>query len=140
VCFLAALALALTVGCGGGDDSIQGVEATRTPTATVSGDDGIQGVEPTATATPEQDDEGITKQALYACINGTDVRLAREAGPVPGQQGVSRANFDLDGTEYAGFVVWPSGAIADIWLAADEDGAKAAEQQYEAVWKQYGQS
>jgi hypothetical protein len=65
--------------------------------------------------------------------------VRKEAGAVPGKDEY-RANFEFDDAEYAGFVVWPFGAIADIWLAPDQDRAEQVEKEYAALWKQYGKA
>lgn len=79
----------------------------------------------------------MTKASLYRCIEGTDLKLAKEAGKIPGSN-VYKANFELDGVDYAGFVVWPSGDLADIWIGPDSEAADAAREQYVATWKAFG--
>src|SRR4051794_2258685 len=91
--------------CGGDKPKpIQGVERTQTTTSAPSGPADSTGEHAT-----------VAKSAFYACVGGTDLKLAKQAGQIPGAEGTSRANFELDGVAYAGFVVWPSGDIADVW-------------------------
>jgi hypothetical protein len=75
-------------------------------------------------------------ETLSACLERSGATL-RTDGRVPGPAGERRGAYAAEGTRYRGFAYWPSGHIADVWVANSEDAAATAETELETTFSKF---
>jgi hypothetical protein len=131
---LAALALLLAAGCGGDDDEDGGGgEAATTQTT-----------QTTTQAEPTQPDSGSGGAAsaaeLESCLKEAGLELKPEGTQYTDDKGETktREKLDMENTEYAGFVQFPSKRVADVYVASDDAAAQAAEREAGTFVKAFG--
>jgi hypothetical protein len=112
----ALLVLSLAGGCGGDDDGEGGsAKTTSTPTATSDAGAGSSGP--------------VSKGELEECLANANLELRPGDTPYTDRKGQrrTRRGLDIPKTRYAGYVMWPSRRIADVYIASDEKAATAAQ-------------
>lgn len=142
---VAAIAVLALAGCGGSDEEPSATAATPAPEATARpvaepepkpAEPEPAEPDPAETEPAEAPTGRATKASLRACLPETGARLLDEGEAPPG--GDPRLGLDVEEARYAGFVVWPSGTLADLYLTADGAAAESAATLYERFLERLG--
>ena len=70
-----------------------------------------------------------TRAELASCLRDSGLKLRRDA---------ERAGLEIHGTTYMGYVRWPSGRVADVYVSKDVETAERAEEEIAAFVKAFG--
>ncbi|WP_041730349.1 hypothetical protein [Conexibacter woesei] len=80
--------------------------------------------------------ELTSKPSLQRCVERIGLMFGSEGEAPP--SGDPRLGLEIPGATYAGFVVWPSDHVADVYLGRSVPAAKRAARRYERFLQRLG--